>query len=420
MEKYALVFPGQGSQYIGMGKTLYEENHAARRTYEEANDILGFDIKKLSFEGSSIELNQIEKALPAILIASVAAFRVFRQEIDENPQVAAGHSLGEYTALTCSGAISFADALRIVKLRSTLACEIMDTKKGAMTVINNIVASEIEDACKKISHSGNSVSIACYNAPDQFVICGHQDAVMKVEDILIEKDAQITPMLMSPPFHCCLMESVAEKLSEVLNKTKFDAFKWPVFSNVTAALYRSVEDIAINLSSQVIKPVRWLDILNNIKQQGIENFIEIGPQSVLSDLTRKSLSGVKVFSYTQINDRNGLLELFKPERNIRKKRKGSYTPSVVTKCLAAAVSVRNANWNNDEYEKGVVIPFREVQKIQIELQKEDLLPTTEQMYKAVEMLKSVLNTKKVPMEKQRGIFERILEETGTREILKVM
>lgn len=418
MDKTAILFPGQGSQHIGMGKTLYEEYDFVRRIYEEANDVLGYDIKKLSFEGSAAELNNIEDSLPAIFIASVAAFKAYMHEIAVAPHVSAGHSLGEYTALACSGVLSFGDALRIIKIRSILSREASDKADGAMTIINDIDADSVEEACKQVSGSEGIVSLACYNSPSQFAVSGSRKAVMKVEDLLADKNAKITPLLMSPPYHCILLKPVMERLKDNLRNISFGAFKWPVLSNVTAAPFGNKEEIIDNLSLQLTRPVQWSSILNNMREMGINTFIEIGPQSVLSELTRKNLGAVDAFSYTQKTDRKELQERFKKYARIGNSPKKAYIPSVVTKCLAAAVSTKNMNWNNEEYEKGVVIPFREIQKMQTELQEKEIMPNKEQMCKALQMLKSVLDTKKISKEKQMEIFNRIFRDTGTAELLK--
>jgi len=418
MQKYALLFPGQGSQYIGMGKMLYEQYYEARQVYQEANDILGFDIAKLCFEGTWLELNKVENTLPAILTTGYAAFLIFMKEIGEKPQASAGHSLGEYTALVCSGAMSFADALRIVRLRSKLAAQVSYNCKGAMTVVNEIDRVSVEEACAQVSSIDNRVSVACYNSPNQHVISGHQQAVSSVEDILTAKNAQITPLLMSPAFHCLLLEQVMEKLKEELAKISFHPFMWPVFSNVSGVQYYSKKDILPNLSMQVIKPVRWKEMLNNIAQQNISMFIEIGPTSTLANLTIQNLEHAKVYSLSQVLDNQKLVRHSQTESDIKGKEKRSYLITVVTKCIAAAVSTRNNNENSDEYEKGVVLLFKEIEKMQWKLMEDNQKPNEDQIHKALNMLKSVLITKRIPLEKQRAIFKRIFQETGSYHLLK--
>lgn len=412
MEKIVLLFPGQGSQYVGMGRTLYDEYTIARLVFEEANDVLGFDLKKLCFEGSLEELCKTENVLPALLTASVAAFRVYMWEIGIVPQFSAGHSLGEYSALTCCGAMDFRDTLTVVRERSVLAQEVVDTGCGIMTVVNGVYKNIVDEECKKIANESQPVSVSCYNSPGQVVISGHKDAVMKVEDKLMELGAQITPLLMSAPFHCPLMQPAADKLQGELEKHSFNSFKWPVISNVTALPYENTDKIIKNLTLQMTKPVQWQATMDYLQENKITIAIEIGPQAVLSNLVKMNRKNIKTNAFGQKDDRDALLELFPirsgiPVKEESEKNKG-YAATVITKCLAMAVCTRNRNWNNDEYEKGVVKPYEKIEKIQEQLEKEDVQPTTEQMQEALEMLKSVFKTKKVPVNEQMKRFKQVL------------
>lgn len=417
MSKIAFLFPGQGSQYVGMGQEYCKEFAVARQVFQEANDTFGFDFQKICFEGSSVELNQIENVLPAILTVSVAAFRVYMQEVGVVPHFAAGHSLGEYAALTCSGALSFSDTLKIVKLRSILAVETASKVDGAMTVINEIQPDIIVEQCRKVSRDETPVFIACYNSANQTVISGHQTAVMQVEDILMEMGAQITPILMSPPFHGPLLRPVMEKLKNELLACGYGQLQWPVVSNVTALPYESVTDIINNLVLQLVKPVQWMATLDYLTGCGVTVFLEIGPQSVLTDLIKTNGIAAKSFSFGQRNERQALLDcLTSREMETQPKKSRSYAVTLVTKCLAAAVSTKNKNWNNDEYYRNVVAPFQEIQAMQQKLQETNSLPTMRQMREALQMLRSVLRTKQVPLEIQVKKFQQILNETGTGDL----
>jgi len=403
MRKYAVIFPGQGAQYIGMGKTLCQQYSIAENIFNEANDILHMDIKRMCFSGKVSELNRIENVLPAIFIVSIAAYRAFEQIHPIKPFVAAGHSLGEYTALTASGVLSFEDALNIVRRRSELAAQIRD---GAMSIIDNYDVSDVYLLCDELASSGKYVVVACKNTEDQCVICGDQSAVLAIEDILSEKKAQITPMLSSPPFHCSLMKSVSETLKEELMKIKMHEFAFPVYSNVLSTAYLNAGYIPELLSRQVIEPVLWWETIENIIDHGVSTFIEIGPQMILSDLIRRTHDASSLLSFSQKNDDPQIRTFFAGDiRSLHR----NYEITLVTKCIAAAVSTKNKNWNNDEYHKGVVEPYKTVRNMQVDLQQKRLHPTQDQCIQAVKMLQSVLQTKMTPENECEKIWDYVFE-----------
>ncbi|WP_432409137.1 ACP S-malonyltransferase [Wukongibacter sp. M2B1] len=409
MKKIALLFPGQGSQYIGMGKSLYEEYDIAKETFEEANSVLGYDLKNICFKGSLSELNEAENMLTAILTTSVAAYRVFMQEIGVEPRFMAGHSLGEYSALTCSGAIEFKDALKIVRLRSILAKEAALKENGTMTIVENVNKKIVEEACLGASSYNELVNISCYNSENQYAISGTQNAVMKAEDLLLEEDANITPLIMGIPFHSPLMENARVQLERELNNYKLKPFKYPVISNVTALPYKSEDEIVDKLSLQLVKPVQWRNTLNYLEQEGIDFAIEIGPQSILKNLVRDEELYFDIYSFNQKSDHQVLLQLLNADKPLKE-------ITVITKCLAMAVATRNRNWNNSEYEEGVLKPCRKIKEIQERLDEQNKAPEIQDMKMALDMLYTIFNTKKVPKEEQIRRFNRILKETRTKNI----
>ncbi|MGE5632417.1 MAG: ACP S-malonyltransferase [Caulobacteraceae bacterium] len=411
MFKLLCLFPGQGSQYVGMGKNLADRFEVAKHTFDEANEVLGFDLKKLCFEGSMEKLTMTENTQPAILTTSIAAFRVFMNEINYIPQLYAGHSLGEITALTCSGAINFADALKIVRQRGRLMQEAISNGEGAMTAVSGVDVDIIREICESCSENGQIAVISNYNSPEQIVISGHTSAIERVEKMLSENDAKITRLKVSAPFHCPLMESVAIKLKEELKKYTFTDLKYNVISNVTGLPYSDKDSIVENLSLQVVKPVQWIKSMEYACQKGINIAIEFGPRFVLKNLIKKNIPDISAYSFDIEEDIAIIREklsssaasgLSEKEAKIR----------FIARSLAIAVCTKNSNWDNEEYKKGVIEPYRKVQKNLEELEKEDKVPDFEHINEAAEMLKSVFKTKKTPIEERIDRFNQLFDETG--------
>src|SRR3989339_226300 len=275
--KSAFVFPGQGSQTVGMGKDLAES------LLDQANQILGFDLKKLCFEGPEEELKKTEITQPAILTVSVAAFQ---QLATRNPQPAtvAGHSLGEYSALVAAGAIKFGDAVKIVNLRGKFMQEAVPIGQGAMAAIIGGERAKIEEVCAGIE----GVWPANFNSPGQIVISGQKEAVEKASAACKDAGAKrAIPLPVSAPFHCPLMQPAADKLKMELDKIEVKDATIPVIANVTAAAVTSAAEIRDLLVKQVTSPVLWEDSVKKMIADGVSSFVEVGPGKVLSGLIKK-------------------------------------------------------------------------------------------------------------------------------------
>ena len=257
MNEIAVIYPGQGSHFVGMGRDLHDQYEVVRQLFEEANDVLGYNITQICFEGNLLKLNSLENMFPALFMVSVAMFKAYMIEIGITPKYSAGHSLGEYAALTCAGALDFADALRVLYRRGVLAQQLADSGLGAMTIVDGVDIRFAEAECKRISTQDQSVSVSCVNSPSQIAISGHQDAVMQLEDRLVETGAQISPILTAPPMHCPLMQPVADELETDLKQCSFHELQWPVISNVDALLYSGSNTILAKLKLQLTHPVQW-------------------------------------------------------------------------------------------------------------------------------------------------------------------
>jgi [acyl-carrier-protein] S-malonyltransferase len=283
----AYVFPGQGSQYSGMGKDLADNFDVAREVFEEANDALDFDLAGLCFSGSETELKLTANTQPAILTTSLAALRVLETEADLVPSYAAGHSLGEYSALVAAGVLSLADAVRTVRQRGAFMQEAVPVGVGAMAAVMGVAADKLEELCRQAAQ-GEVVAPANYNSPGQIVIAGHATAVDRVLQLAKEHGAKrALPLPVSAPFHSALMTTAAKRLGEVLEQVPVLPFSFPVVSNVEAVPYNDPARVKELLYDQVCAPVRWEESILSLKQLDVTRYLEVGPGKVLSGLIKR-------------------------------------------------------------------------------------------------------------------------------------
>jgi len=283
----AFIFPGQGSQYSGMGKELAENFPVARHIFEEADDALGFKLSTICFSGSDYELKLTANTQPAILAASIAALRVVELETGLKADCLAGHSLGEYSALVCSGAISLADAVKTVRSRGTFMQEAVPVGTGSMAAMLGIDSSLLEEICMEAAQ-GDVVSPANFNSPGQIVIAGSVSAVARAIEIAKERGFKKSMLLpVSAPFHCALMKPAAEKLALVLDTINYCDMTAPVVSNVEATANKEKGRVRELLVSQVCAPVLWEQSITAMVSAGVNRFIEIGPGKVLSGLVKR-------------------------------------------------------------------------------------------------------------------------------------
>ena len=310
MKKFAMVFPGQGSQTVGMLAELAGDYRIVQETFKQASEVLGYDLWQLVQEGPAEELNKTWQTQPALLTASVAVYRVWQQKYPElKPEVMAGHSLGEYSALVCAGVLDFQDAVKLVELRGKLMQQAVPEGTGAMYAIIGLDNDAIISACKQ-AEQGEVVSAVNFNSPGQVVIAGAKAAVERAAALCKEAGAKrALPLAVSVPSHCALMKPAADQLSVSLESITLKAPVVAVLNNVDVKAETDAVAIRNALVRQLYSPVRWTETVEKMAQNGVEVLVEVGPGKVLNGLTKRIVDSLQAVSVNDVKSLDSIEEV---------------------------------------------------------------------------------------------------------------
>ncbi len=310
----ALLFPGQGSQIVGMGSEFYNNFEFVKKIFSDADDVLNFPISKLILEGPAEKLQLTENTQPAILTVSYSIFRALKDEFKFNINsfnFFAGHSLGEYSALVCSDSLNFRDALYLLHERGKSMQSAVPVGKGSMLAVLGLEIEEIEKMIKEYNNKSGICEIANDNSNGQVIISGEKNSVSDFQNLLKEKKIKSIPLKVSAPFHCTLMKKSAEYMSEKINKTIFKQPGFNIVSNVTAEPEKNPSKIKDLLIKQIYSTVKWRQSLLFMSKNGVQNYIELGPGKVLTGMVKRTLKNVNCFSINSIADIKNLQDGFK-------------------------------------------------------------------------------------------------------------
>lgn len=416
MKRIAVLFSGQGSQYPGMGKKVFDRDPAVREVFGRASSVLGLDMERLCFAGSAEELARTENTQPALLLCGVADYLHFRAQTGLRPAFLAGHSLGELSALVAAEALSLEDGLRLARERGLAMSRCAESGSTGMSAITRLEREAVERVCQEFttegSRYGSDFVIANDNAPTQTVLSGRLAALEQVGEALKKAGANVIPLKVSGAFHSPFMAAAAEAFAETLKTVALQRPRIPVIANVDARPHGEPAQIAESLVRQITSVVRWRDTLGFLNEQGLDVFLEAGPRGVLKRLVLANLPGAKAFALDEDDDRPGIDNEFAADlRAMREK------PSLVTKCLAVAVCTRNTNWDDAQYQQGVVEPYRALQAMQETLERESREASEGELRGALDLLARIFATKGTPRDEQLWRLSQILETTGTATLL---
>ncbi|MGN9865282.1 ACP S-malonyltransferase [Bacillus swezeyi] len=400
MNSLAFLFPGQGSQFIGMGKSFWNDFALAKKLFEEASDAISMDVKKLCFDADMNELTRTMNAQPAILTVSVIAYQVYMQEIGVEPHFLAGHSLGEYSALVCAGALSFQDAVKLVRQRGVLMQDADPRQLGTMAAITQIHIQPLQDLCAGISTADCPVGVACMNSDQQHVISGHRQAVEFVIKKAEEMGAKHTYLNVSAPFHSSMIRSAAEQFQAALDQYTFQDAAWPIISNVTAVPYHNGHSVREHLRQHMTMPVRWAESMHYLLLHGVTEVIEMGPKNVLVSLLKKTTSHIAAYSLGQTSDLQLLSNSVERNKNVVHLRKKQ-----LHKMMIQSIIARNYNKDASAYSNLATPLFAQLQPLKEKMERNENDLSEEELEHSLHLCQLIFEAKQLPTRDQLRILK---------------
>jgi [acyl-carrier-protein] S-malonyltransferase len=352
-----------------------------------------------------------------LLLCGVAAYQVFVQHSGLTPQVMAGHSLGELTALVCAGVIGFEDGIRLARGRGEAMSRCTQSAETGMAAVTQLGYEQVEKLCRQHLGFGERFVIANYNSPQQLVLSGEREALQQVGETLTAAGAFFIPLRVSGAFHSPMMRPAAQEFRALIAAVPLNEPKIPVLANINARPYLKAATVAESLIQQVVSPVRWQESLlylqNEYDQGPMDLFIDAGPGNVVKKLCQSVLPKAQSYALDLAADVAPLMQQL--ETDIRTLREH---PPLLGKCLAVAVSTRNTNWDNDSYQQNVVLPYQQLKTLHETLREKGIEPSAEQMKQAMELLRNIMRAKGASEQEQRQRFRDIVRTTGTEEVLQ--
>ncbi|MDR4435232.1 ACP S-malonyltransferase [Bacillus tequilensis] len=400
MNNLAFLFPGQGSQFAGMGKHFWNDFALAKRLFEEASDAISLDMKKLCFDADLNELTKTMNAQPAILTVSVIAFKVYMQEIGVKPRFLAGHSLGEYSALVCAGALSFHDAVTLVRRRGILMQNADPQQQGTMAAVTELSLQTLQEICSKVSTEECPTGVACMNSDRQHVISGHRQAVERVIRIAEEKGARHTFLNVSAPFHSSMIQPASEQFQTVLHQYSFRDAAWPIISNVTARPYSSGNSISEHLKQHMTMPVRWAESMHHLLLQGVTEVIEMGPNNVLSGLLKKITNHIAPYPLGQTSDIHQLSNSAERNKHVVRLRKKQLNQLIIQSTIA-----RNYNKDSLAYSNMTTPLFTQIQELKERMERHDEELSEQELEHSIHLCNLICEAKQLPAYEQLRILK---------------
>ncbi|QQQ73926.1 ACP S-malonyltransferase [Saccharothrix sp. 6-C] len=402
MKDLVIVFPGQGSQFAGMGKRWFDGNRVVRDRFGQASDLVGYSLADLCFTAPPAEVTRTRFAQVSLLVLSYAMYEVMTEDRKIPVSAMTGHSLGEITALLAAGALTFEDAVRLVKARGEAMESCVAESGTGMVAAVRMPVADVEKCVEEFNSGGHDVQVANYNAEAQTVLSGTLDDLKGLTAHLEDRGAKVVKLNVAGAFHSSFMADAVPAYTEALHEVEFTEPTVPVYSNVTGEAHESPQSIRESLAVQLTSPVRWSAIVASLVERKAAVWVEVGPKQVLKKMLTGAVGSGEVHSFDEEPERvravlDQLVELKKRE------------PGLVGLCLGAAAATRNRNFDAAAYDQGVVLPYRKLQELS-KLDQETL--SDEQKQTALDLLLTIMRTKQVPEAEQRDRVESILRRTG--------